>query len=215
MRSAIGPMLQVRHGGRRYFNPVYHDQCCQLNQLGSKATSDSTLKQSTTYRVSNTMYYFYFFMSSSVEPVLQSGSHVAFHVGAPRARQITSHVFLVERGEPEADIYHFIALNRRNFCDLREHRERERAYNLLFHFFLWTILTRETDGLYQISCNSRPNLVHIVTIIIWRQTKNCWTWWGQSATSPPPLATCLFVTTQAAELRMSWSRWCRDKESLV
>ena len=39
-------------------------------------------------------------------------------------RQMVSRIFLIERGEPAADIYHFITseLNRRNFGDLREHR---------------------------------------------------------------------------------------------
>ena len=49
-------------------------------------------------------------------------------------RQMISRVFLVERGEPTADIYHFITseLNRRNFCDLREHRVHIMYGSVLF-----------------------------------------------------------------------------------
>ena len=64
-----------------------------------------------------------------------------------------------------------------------------RANNLLFYFFLWTILTLEPDRLCQIWLKSRANHIHI--IIIWRQ-KKIWPDGGHSGLSPP-LATRLFA----------------------
>ena len=143
-------------------------------------------------------------MSSSVEPVLLSGVGISCYLSSLRGRR--AHRYLCISVGPWISRVAFLEiLGLTNDKPCSSSRTRRiiswhlsfqhirikssnllrpprawRVYNLLFCFFVWTILTQETDSSYQISLKSRSNPIHTSNM----RAKKFWTWRGDIPACP-------------------------------